>query len=56
MNSMFTSLILINHAIASIYDHEARVRLMSAVFGISMMKPEEGKNIAKDAESRQGYL
>jgi len=55
MNPLFTSLILSNHAIASIYDPEARLRLFSAIFGTSMMKPEEAVHVTVDEEARTGY-
>jgi hypothetical protein len=54
-NSIFTTMILLNHFVAGIYDPEARQRVWSALTGSSLMKPEEGVVVPKDRESG-GYF
>jgi len=54
-NSIFTSMILINHALAGIYDPEARQRIWSAITGKTLMKPESAVFVEKTQESG-GYV
>jgi len=54
-NSIFTSMVLINHAIAAIWDVEARQRFWSAITGKSLMKAESAVSVPKDMESG-GYV
>jgi len=50
-NSIFTSMILLNHAFAGIYDPEARQRVWSAITGKTLMKPESAVFVEKAQES-----
>ena len=52
---LFTSLVIANHAKAMIFDVEARMRIMGLLFGTSLMRPEEGVNVAAQNEVRGGY-
>jgi len=50
-NTIFTTLILVNHAVAATYDPEARQRFLSAIFGTTLMRPEDAVHVAGKAES-----
>jgi len=50
-NSIFTTVILLNHFIAGIYDPEARQRVWSAITGSTLMRPEDAVVVPKDRES-----
>lgn len=50
----FTSLILINHIVAGIFDKEARVRLLGAIFGKSLMS-KDTYYASKQMSSNDGY-
>ena len=52
---LFTSLVIANHAIAAIFDVEARARLMGLIQGKSLMKPQEGVNVNPADEIASGY-
>jgi len=54
-NTLFTSLIVLNHAIAAIYDPEARQRMIAFLTASSLMKPEEGVNV-KGKQDSGGYM
>jgi len=54
-NSIFTSLILLNHAVAALYDPEARQRTYAVLTGSTLMHPDEAVVVPKHAESG-GYI
>jgi hypothetical protein len=50
-SGIFTSLMILNHFVAGIYDPEARQRVWSAISGKSLMKPEEGIKVPTNLNS-----
>jgi len=54
VSPLFTLLVAMNHAIASVHDVEARQRFLG-LLGHSLMKPKEGINVAAKNEVFDGY-
>eukprot|EP01038_Epipyxis_sp_PR26KG_P009011 gene9011-12153_t len=52
---VFSSLVVINHARAMIFDVEARMRIAGMIFGESLMQPDKAVNVDLKSEVRTGY-
>lgn len=53
--SVFTAMVVANHAKAALFDVEARMRVWSLFTGDSLMQPEKGVNVDMKLEDKNGY-